>query len=377
MQKTISILFFLALSCYATLSYGFETAARAAFMIDHATGTILLSKENDRPLPPASMSKLMTLNMLFEALRDGRVSMDTKFVTSAKAATMGGSKMFLRDGERVTVENLIQGIVVHSGNDACVVVAENLAGSEANFARLMTERAKTLGLTNSSFGNSTGWPHPAQRMSATDLVMLSQRLYVEFPEYYQYFNQETFTWDGIEQSNRNPLLGLGIGADGLKTGHTSEAGYGLVGSAQQGNRRIFFMITGLESSNARSAEAERLTNWAFRQFSSKKLFSANETVAEAAVWLGRNKTIGLMTDREISALIPYEFQDQTKVSVSYKGPIYAPIQKNDPIAKLIISIPNMEPTQYPLLAANDVPSGSLITRLKASAQILAQEILGN
>ncbi len=215
----------------------FETRATSAFVVDVTTGTVLLEKDADVPLPPASMSKLMTLNMLFEALADGRVQMDTRFGVSDRAQAMGGSTMFLNTTDRPpTVEELIQGIIVQSGNDACVVVAEALGGTEDAFAIMMTERAEALGMMNSSFGNSSGWPHPAQRMSMEDLAILASRLITEFPQYYHYFSQTEFLFDGRapdNRRNRNPLLKLGIGADGLKTGHTQEAGYGLVGSALQ------------------------------------------------------------------------------------------------------------------------------------------------
>lgn len=233
---------------------GFDTNATGAYVKDISTGTVLLSKNADVPLPPASMSKLMTLNMLFEALKDGRVQMDTRFGVSSKAKAMGGSTMFLNERDRPTVEELIQGIIVMSGNDACVVVAEGLAGTEEAFARQMTDRARDLGMMNSTFANASGWPHPDQRMSMQDLGILAERLINEFPDYYGYFAQKEFAFDNrapANTTNRNPLLGLGIGADGLKTGHTSEAGYGLVGSAAQGDRRIVFVITGLDSERAR------------------------------------------------------------------------------------------------------------------------------
>ena len=218
--------------CLTSQAWAVDTLARSAMIVDQTTGTVLLAKDADRPIPPASMSKLMTTYMLFEALRDGRVTMDTKFLVSEKATSRGGSTMFLRTGERVTVRDLIQGIIVQSGNDACITVAENIAGTEEAFAEQMTTRANEMGMTASTFGNATGWPHPNQRMSARDLVFLAKELITKFPEYYGFFSQRSFTWDGVKQDNRNPLLNLGIGADGLKTGHTNEAGYGLVGSAK-------------------------------------------------------------------------------------------------------------------------------------------------
>lgn len=370
------LILFLPLFLFATKLAAFDTAARSAMIVDQTTGTVLLAKDADRPVPPASMSKLMTLNMLFEALRDGRVQLDTKFLVSELAKSIGGSTMFLRQGERVSVENLIQGIIVQSGNDACVTVAENLSGTEDAFAQQMTDRAAELGMKASTFGNATGWPHPKQRMSARDLVFLANRLMTKFPEYYHYFSQKSFAWDGVKQDNRNPLLKLGIGADGLKTGHTNEAGYGLVGSAKQGNRRIIFMITGLDSKGARASEAEKLTNWAFRQFVSKELFKAGTKIADAQVWLGKSDRVDLVSNTDIATLIPLRSDDEMVLKISYNGPIEAPIVKGDQIASLNVHIPNMEKTTFPLFAANDVDKGGIVTRVVASAQLLTQDFLG-
>ncbi|MCP5073814.1 MAG: D-alanyl-D-alanine carboxypeptidase [Rhodobacteraceae bacterium] len=352
----------------------FETIARAALVLDQTSNTVLLAKNETMPLPPASMSKLMTLNMLFEALQDGRVTLDTQFTVSAKASQKGGSKMFLRDGERVSVENLIRGIIVHSGNDACIVVAENLAGSEADFARIMTSRALKLGMKNSTFANSTGWPDPNQRMSAEDLVLLANRLITDFPEFYGYFQEESFTWAEITQENRNPLIKLGLGADGLKTGHTTEAGYGLVGSARQGNRRVTLMITGMDSAAERAQEAERLMNWAFRQFSEKALIKAEKKIADAPVWFGQRDSVGLETASDIIALVPYEGKDDIKLSVTYDSPLQAPIGKGQEVGYLTVEIPGLAPARHPLLAGQDVPTGGLLKRLKISAQVLTGSI---
>ncbi len=352
----------------------FDTIARSALVLDQTSGTILLAKNQDQPVPPASMSKLMTLNMLFEALQDGRINLDTKFTVSKKASEKGGSKMFVKQGERVSVENLIRGIIVHSGNDACIVVAENLAGSEADFARIMTARARKLGMNESTFANATGWPDPNHRMSARDLVALANRLMTQFPEYYGYFQERTFTWAGITQNNRNPLLGLGLGADGLKTGHTSEAGYGLVGTARQDDRRIILVVNGLESSTERAAEAERLMNWAFRQFAQETLIKAGKNVAQAEVWLGETNTVGLEVADDISALVPYSARDDIKMSVTYEGPVNAPIAKGDELGVLNIDIPGLPSQSYPVFASADVGAGGVMKRLRASADKLMKAI---
>ena len=347
-----------------------DTTARAAMVLDQTSGTVLLAKNEQMAIPPASMSKLMTLNMLFEALQDGRVSLSTEFTVSAKASAKGGSKMFLREGERLSVENLIQGIIVHSGNDACIVVAENLAGSEEDFARIMTQRAKKLGMQNSTFSNATGWPDPNQRMSAQDLVLLAERLITQFPEYYGYFAQESFTWADITQENRNPLLGLGLGADGLKTGHTSEAGYGLVSSAKQDNRRVIVMVTGLDSAIERRTESERLMNWAFRQFSEKKLIEAEKKIVEIPIWMGQQDSVSLVSETDITSLIPYAGQDDVKLSVTYNTPLNAPVAKGTEVATLIIDIPGLQQSSHPLVVSEDVQKGGILKRLKASVQVL-------
>ncbi|MEM6619351.1 MAG: D-alanyl-D-alanine carboxypeptidase family protein [Pseudomonadota bacterium] len=358
--------------CVAWISaaHALETQARAALVVDQTTGTILLAKNAEQALPPASMSKLMTLNMLFEALEDGRVSLDTMFTVSAKASAKGGSKMFLRTGERVSVENLIRGIIVQSGNDACIVVAENLAGTEDDFARIMTARAQKLGMMESTFANSTGWPDPNHRMSARDLVFLANRLITEFSQYYGYFAEEKFTWDGITQENRNPILGLVDGADGLKTGRTQEAGFGLVASAKQGDRRVVLMITGLETSAARAAEADRLMTWAFRQFTQEELVAPGKAVAQAEVWLGANKTVPLVVAEGLSALIPYSARDEVTMAVRYALPIQAPVVAGTEIGQLEVTIPGLDPISVPVIAGADVGQAGVLTRMRAAARTL-------
>ncbi len=365
----------LALALTATPATALDTTARAALMVDHQTGTVLLSKQADAALPPASMSKLMTLYMLFEAMDQGRLALGDTFRVSTKAWQMGGSKMFLREGQEVSIEDLIRGVIVQSGNDACVVIAEGLAGSEKAFAERMTRRARELGMLNSTFANSTGWPHPDHRMSAEDLVHLATRMIRDFPQYYPYFAETTFTWDGIEQDNRNPLLSLDIGADGLKTGHTEEAGYGLVGSAQQDGRRVTFMLTGLESNRARLVESERLINWAFREFAAKEIFAPNVPMATADVWMGTARSVDLVAAEGITAVLPWAERDKITAWVEYTGPLEAPVAAGQQVAELVLSVPEIGETRYPLSAASDVPRGGFVTKLEASARILAGRAL--
>ncbi|MFN3642108.1 MAG: D-alanyl-D-alanine carboxypeptidase family protein [Gemmobacter sp.] len=356
----------------------FETRAQAAWVYDMGTGTVLLEKDADRALPPASMSKLMTLYMLFEALRDGRVTLDSAFSVSSKARAMGGSTMFLNERDRPTVLELIRGIIVNSGNDACVVVAEGLAGSEEAFSRLMTERARALGLQNTNLANSTGWPHPEHRMSMRDLGLLTVRLIEDFPDYYPYFNEREYDYKGrspANRFNRNPLFRLDIGADGLKTGHTSEAGFGLVGSAVQGGRRVVFVVTGLQTDRERSEESERIVNWAFRQFVMQTVAAAGQRLAEAEVWLGAAPTVGLVAAREARVLVPALVQDGVRTRIVYTGPVPAPIAQGSVLAEMIVTVPDLPDTRIPLVAEADVPRAGVVGRMMTAARVLTSRAL--
>ncbi|HLQ18439.1 MAG TPA: D-alanyl-D-alanine carboxypeptidase family protein, partial [Tabrizicola sp.] len=344
MLNRLRVLILLAVALAALPARAFDTAATAAWVYDMTTGTVLMDKNADQPLPPASMSKLMTINMLFEALKDGRVTMDTEFAVSSNATAMEGSTMFLQETDRPTVNELIHGMIVNSGNDACVVVAEGLAGTEKAFSAQMTERAKALGMTNSVFANASGWPDPDHRMSMRDLGILAQHLIEDFPDYYPIFAETEFNYKDrapANSRNRNPLLELGVGADGLKTGHTSEAGYGLVGSAKQGDRRVIFVITGLATDTARAEEAERIVSWAFRQFSEKTVAKAGTRVAEAEVHMGASDTVGLVPAEDVRLLVPALVQDSVTAEVVYNGPLLAPVVKDTPVAELIVHSPGL------------------------------------
>ncbi len=352
----------------------FETRATAAWVYDMTTGAVLLEKDADRPVPPASMSKLMTLYMLFEAVADGRVTLATEFTVSSRAKAMGGSTMFLNERDRPTVEELIRGIIVNSGNDACVVVAEGLAGSEEAFARLMTERARAIGLMHTTLANSTGWPHPDHRMSMRDLGVLTVRIIEDFPQFYPYFNEREYDYKNrspANRFNRNPLFRLDIGADGLKTGHTSEAGYGLVGSAVQGDRRVVFAITGLPDDRARAEEGERIVNWAFRQFVLRTVAPAGQRVAEAEVWLGAAPTVGLVPERDVRMLVPALVQDGIATRVVYTGPVEAPIAAGARLGELVVSVPGLPDLRVPLVAETAVASAGILGRMMTAARVLA------
>lgn len=361
----------------------FETAATAAWVYDLTTQTVLLDKNGDESLPPASMSKLMTIEMLFEALRDERVTMDTTFPVSDRAVEMtrrGGSTMMLQHDDRPTVQDLIHGMIVNSGNDACVVVAEGLAGSEDAFADMMTSRAQALGLTASTFANASGWPDPRQRMSMRDLGKLAERLIVEFPQYYPVFAETEYLYKGRSPDNRfnrNPLLKLGIGADGLKTGHTKEAGYGLVGSAKQGDRRVIFAITGLTSDRERAEEAERIVAWAFRQFTVKTVARAGESLIEAPVFMGSARGVGLAPAKDLTLPVPAGIVDGIAAEIRYDRPLPAPVTAGDELAQLVIRVPGLPERNIPLVAVSDVPRAGFVGRLMTAARLLwAEHVAG-
>ncbi len=370
----------LGLALMALPAHAFDTTARAAYVIDQKTGTVLLSKDADQPLPPASMSKLMTLYVAFEALRDGRLTLQETLPVSEHAMSYGGSTMFLNTQDRVTVEDLLRGIIVLSGNDACVVIAEALSpdGTEAGFARFMTQRAQQMGMNHSNFANSNGWPAAGHMMSVHDLAVLADRLITDFPEYYPLFAEEEFEFDGRAPSNarnRNPLLKLDIGADGLKTGHTQEAGYGLVGSAKQGDRRVVFVLSGLDSTAKRAEEAEAVVNWSFRNFVERTVAKAEEPVAQAKLWMGAEKTVGLVPEGDLTLLFPVLGNKDIDAEVVYEGPINAPVRKGQQLAELVIKPEGLPEIRRPLVADKDVPLGGFVVRMMTVGGIVLKDVI--
>ncbi len=338
----------------------FKTPAKQALLIDHDTGVVLFNKSADSSMFPASMSKIMTALLVFDRLRDGGLTLDTKFQVSEKAWRMGGSKMFVKVGDEVTVEDLLRGIIVQSGNDASIVVAEAIGGSEEAFAEMMTKRAREIGLENTVFRNATGWPDPDHVTTASDMAKLASYVIREYPENYSYYSELEFTYgkslDGkpITQSNRNPLLYQGGGADGLKTGHTEAAGFGLTASGVRDGRRLVMVIHGLDSIRARSQESRRLFDWGFREFDNYDLFKAGETVETAAVWLGDKTTVPLVVEDDLTVTLPRGSRPSMKVVVKYQAPISTPIAKGAQIATLEVSGPGFDTVERPLYAAEDV-----------------------
>lgn len=356
---------------YGFNAMSFETAARNAILMDYDTGEYLFTKNMDESVPPASMSKLMTVYILMSKIKDGSIKLDDTFSVSENAwrkggAATGGSTMFLSIGDNVTVENLIKGIVIQSGNDACIVVAENIAGSEDDFVILMNKTAKNLGLKNSHFENATGLPHPDHRMSMEDLAILSHHIIKEFPELYHYFSQKEFVYNNIKQGNRNPLLYTMKGADGLKTGHTEEAGFCLAASATKGERRLIEVMSGMNSNRERSEEAERLMSWGFREFNNFKILNKGQNVAEAKVWYGKDKTVNLTVADDVLKTVHRSQQENVKVTAEFDEPVKAPVKAGQEIGSVKIEIDGQNPLNVPLIAANDVDETGMLGKLWAN-----------
>ncbi|MCR0981421.1 D-alanyl-D-alanine carboxypeptidase family protein [Roseomonas populi] len=342
-----------------------DTLGRQVLIIDADTGATLLEKSADERMTPSSMSKLMTAYVVFDLLKQGRLKMDQELPVSERAWRMGGSKMFVQINSSVKVDDLLHGVIIQSGNDACVVLAEGISGSEAQFAELMNDYAKRLELTNSTFRNATGWPDPEHKMTCRDLASLAAHIVKDFPEYFPIYSQRSFRWNEINQENRNPLLGRVAGADGMKTGHTDEAGYGLVGTVKRGERRLILVINGLPSMASRREEAERLMEWGFREFENVSLFRASDTIEEAPVYLGEQLKVPLVGGRDVLLTLPRQWRRNLQVKVRYDSPVPAPVAKGQELGKLEVSGAGVPPMTVPLLAGADVAKLGLIPRIPA------------
>ena len=356
-------------------AHAIETTAREAILVDTTTGEVLLEKNADTRLAPASMSKMMAVYLLFERLRDGSLSLDDTYRVSETAwrrggARSGSSTMFLEPGQRVRVEDLVRGIIVQSGNDACIVVAEALSGTEEVFAQEMTERARELGLENTVFTNSTGWPDPDQFSTVRDLAHLARRTIEDFPDYYHYYAEIEYTYNGIRQINRNPLLYKDMDVDGLKTGHTKDSGYGLAAAAKRGGRRLILVVNGLSSKKERSQESERLLEWGFREFDTYPLFEAGEEVVRADVWLGVAASVPLAIEDALVLTLARKLRRDMKVTVTFDNPIPAPVRKGQKVARLQVSLPDRDAMEFPLVAADDVERLGLFGRLAAALKYI-------
>ncbi len=352
----------------------FEISAREAILVDETTGTILYQKNADTPTEPSSMTKLMTVYLLFEKLASGTLTLEDTLPVSEKAWRKGGSKMFVEVGDSVTVEDLLRGIVVQSGNDASIVVAEGLSGSEGEFGDLMTERARELGMNGTTFRNSSGWPEEGHVTTVTDLALLAGRTIRDFPQYYHYYAETEFTYNGIHQTNRNPLLYSGVGADGLKTGYTRAAGYGLTASAVRGDRRLILAVNGFESATARARESQAIIEWGFREYDAYHLLRAGGEVGTARVWLGDSDTVPLVLADDLVVTLPRAARDSLAVRIVYEGPVPAPIEEGQEIARLVIEAPGVNTVEQPLLAGRGVGKPSLLLRM---ATVLGYLIFGD
>ncbi|MHA1554623.1 MAG: D-alanyl-D-alanine carboxypeptidase family protein [Alphaproteobacteria bacterium] len=349
------------------LAQRFDSKAGQVLLIDMETGTVLFDKSADVRMPPASMAKLMTLEVVFEALDSGQLAMDDVFMVSETAwreggASSGGSTMFAELGSEISVADLLRGVIIQSGNDACIVLAEGMAGTEATFANIMNQSARRLKLNDSHFANSTGLPHPDQYVTAWDLARLSKHLITAHADNYAIFSEENFTWNKITQRNRNPLVAMKIGVDGLKTGYTEASGYGLVGSAQRDGRRLIVVINGAESAKQRAEEGRKLLEWGFRAFERVSLFARNEVIGEANVFGGAASGVGVVSRGGVDVLLPRGSSDLLKGRVHYQGPVEAPIEEGQEIGVLRITMDGKLLKEQPVFAAEDIDGGSLPQR---------------
>ncbi|MFM8747357.1 MAG: D-alanyl-D-alanine carboxypeptidase family protein [Aestuariivirga sp.] len=339
---------------------GYQTKARQAILIDARTGRVLFEKDADALIPPASMSKLMTMIMVFEQLEAGKLSLDQTLTVNEDAwrrggAMSGGSTMYAELNSAIRVEDLIKGAVVQSANDACIVFADNLAGSESAFAAQMTERAHTLGAKTASFRNATGLPQDGHQMSVRDLAVMARHIITAFPARYRYYSMPEFTWNKIRQQNRNPLLKDYPGADGMKTGYTKEAGYGLVGSAMRDGRRLIMVIAGLKSINERRQEAQNLLDWGFRQFRSVDVYAKGDRVGKARVWGGNSRTVDLLATAGVQVALTAQEQETAEVKLAYTGPLIAPVEAGREVGAVRFIVDGLTVAEVPVATASAVP----------------------
>ena len=365
--RLVPILVVLALLLGPVPARAFETLAKAAIILDNRTGAVLFEKNADERVPPASMSKLMTAYLVFDQLKSGRLKLDEQILVSERAWKMGGSQMFVEVGERVKVEDLIRGVIIQSGNDACVTLAEAIAGSEEAFAQMMTEKAVELGLTGSTFANATGLDAPNHLMTVRDLAILARRIIQDFPEYFKYYGETEFEYAGIKQPNRNPLLQAGVpGVDGMKTGFTNDSGYGLVATAQRDDRRIIAVLSGLESAAQRRTEGAKLIEYGFREFQEYRLFEPGVPVIDTGVWQGVAPTVAVVVPELVAVTLSREARKDLVVKLSYLSPVPAPIVAGERIGQAEVSAPGLAPITAPLLAAGDVPRAGPLARITSN-----------
>ncbi len=355
-------------------SKGVDTKATHAIILDFDTNDILYEKNSHIHTPPASMTKIMTSYIVFDRIKNSNLKLNDEFIVSEKAYKKGGSRMFLEMNSKVSVEDLLYGVIVQSGNDASIVIAENISGSESAFADLMNEYSKKLGMKRTNFVNSSGWPHPNHYSTMYDLAILSKAIISDFPELYKIFSEKKFKYNKIMQLNRNVLLKYFKGADGLKTGYVKDSGYGIVVSSLRDNRRIILAVNGLESKKSRVEEATRLLNWAYINTKKVKLLSKDQILTEADVWLGKDKKVNLISEISLFATLTSEQESNIKTKLIYNKPINAPIQKGQKVGKIVIEISKRPPIEIALLAKDEVKMVNPIIRIFSGINYL---IFGN
>jgi D-alanyl-D-alanine carboxypeptidase (penicillin-binding protein 5/6) len=369
---------FIAALClpWAQAKAQIDTTAKQAIIVDADTGAVLFEKNADEHMPTSSMSKTATMYLVFEALKDGKLKMDQTLPVSVNAwkstYKSGGSLMFLNAGDNVKVSDLVRGVVIQSGNDAAIVLAEALGGTEASFAEMLNAKAKQLGMNNTHFVDASGMPDPNHYSTARDLATLNVRLIKDFPEYYPIFAEKEFTYNNIKQGNRNPLLYRNIGADGVKTGHTEAGGYGLIGSGTRNGRRVVVVLNGMKTMQERADQGASLLDWGLRTFENKTLFKAGDTVDSVPVILGKAERVSAVTDETITVTVPLSMENGMKVTETIRGPLTAPVKKGDVVGSLKVEIPRMPAKEYRLVAGDDV--GKLgffaVTLAKARLKLL-------
>ena len=360
----------LLISVLAPAAFAMDTPARQAILIDADTRTVLFEKNSQERMPTSSMSKVLTSYLVFQALKDGNLKLDQTFPVSEKAWKMEGSKMFAPLNSQVKVEDLIRGLTIQSGNDAAVILAEGLAGSEEAFADRMNKKAAELGMKGSHFMNASGWPDPNHYSTAYDLALLAYNLIHNFPEYYHYDSEKEFTYNKIKQGNRNPLLYRNIGADGVKTGHTEEGGYGLIGSAVQDGRRLILVVNGLETMQDRADESARLLSWGFSNFKHLNMFKAGEPVETVKVWMGVKPSVIAVTKEDVKAIYNIAEKEKLQAAAVVNEPLQAPVKKGDFVGELRIRMGDFPERKIPLYAAEDVPQLGLLPRMIERARLM-------
>ena len=347
-----------------------KSPAKQVIIYDHEADEVLFEKNADQIMKPASMAKVMTAYIIFDKLKDQSLQMSDTFLVSNRAWRMGGSRSFLELNTNVSIKDLLLGLIVQSGNDAAVVLAEGISGGEEAFAREMNRYAKILGMNNTYFTNATGWPHPDLKTTSRDLIILTRNIINNFPKLYELFNEKIFTYNNIKQSNRNPLLYSMNGADGLKTGHTNESGYGLIGSVKKNNRRVSIVINGLNSKKKRTFESKRLFNIVFRETALLSLFNDKKSLARANIWLGKQPQVDLVAEKAFKKIISPLELNKTKIKIQWKDPISAPIAKGDKVGDIFIDIPGKELIKQNIVSSQNVDTMSTFMKAKSIVMYL-------